>query len=386
MFDETPLVLVEDEKTLHDVALTLAKSAVIGVDTEGSSLHHYKEQTCLIQISDATQDYIIDPTKCDDLSALAPIFANPQIVKIFHGADYDVVSLKRDFGYQIVNIFDTMIAAQMIGGLRLGLADLVDRFFGITLDKQYQRHDWAKRPLLKEHVDYARGDSHFLAALRRLLTYKLNEINRMHRVVEECKIMESREWSGPINEPASFLKTKKSSTLDDTGKRVLRALYDYREREAERCDRPPYKVLSGSVLIDASERRPVDERSLKKIFPNMHSMRRRFGRGIVKAVNVGLADDRPIPKPLPKTKPNKLIKLKSKKAEATFEALRDWRNEVIQSEGDINPVAVASNSVLRWIAQSQPTNLDDMRKIPNIRTWQVKDYGTQILELLNSLK
>ena len=385
MFDETPLVLVEDAKTLQDVAAQLAKSAVIGVDTEGSSLHHYKEQTSLVQISDAKQDYIIDPTKCDDMTALAPIFANPDIVKIFHGADYDVVSLKRDFGYQIVNIFDTMIAAQMIGGFRLGLADLVDRFFGITLDKQYQRYDWAKRPLLKEHLDYARGDSHFLAALRRLLTYRLNKTNRMHRVVEECKLMELREWSEPADEQAAFLRTKKSGTLDDTGKRVLRALYDYREKEAERCDRPPYKVLSGSVLIDASMKRPTDEQRLKKTFPNMHSMRRRFGQGIIKAINAGLADKRPIPTPQPKTKANKLIKLKSKRAETTFEALRDWRNDLIQTEGNINPVAVASNSVLRWIAQSQPKNLSELSQVPNIRAWQVKDYGEQILKLLNSL-
>ena len=103
-----------------------------------------------------------------DTVTLAPIFANPDIVKVLHGADYDVVCLRRDFGFVFKNLFDTMISSQMVGLERVGLADLIDRFFGHKIDKQYQRHDWAKRPLLPEHVEYARGDTHFLLALREI--------------------------------------------------------------------------------------------------------------------------------------------------------------------------------------------------------------------------
>ena len=157
LFGDTELWFVDTPELLAEMVSELQDATVIGVDTESDSFHHYKEKVCLIQFSDHKRDYIVDPLRVPDLESLAPFFSDPDVVKIFHGADYDIVCLNRDFGFTFKNIFDTMIAAQMAGMPRIGLADLIDRYFGITIDKQYQRHDWARRPLQDEHIQYARG-------------------------------------------------------------------------------------------------------------------------------------------------------------------------------------------------------------------------------------
>ena len=189
MFDLTPLVHVTDPEALADVANTLAEARVIGVDTESDSFYSYQERVCLIQLSDAHADYIIDPLAVEDLSALAPIMANPDIVKVLHGADYDIVCLRRDFSFAFVNVFDTLIASQLLGFERIGLADLIGRFFGHEIDKQYQRHDWSRRPLLPEHIEYARGDTHFLLALREIMERKLTHAGRSRHMEEECALV-----------------------------------------------------------------------------------------------------------------------------------------------------------------------------------------------------
>ena len=144
--------MVEDFETMAKVAEKLCCSPVIGIDTESDSFYHYREKVCLIQFSDAENDYIVDPLVIEDLSPLASVISDPNVVKVLHGADYDVVCLRRDFGFQFKNVFDTLIAAQLIGLPRFGLSDLVETYFGYAMDKSFQRYNWSKRPLLDEHL------------------------------------------------------------------------------------------------------------------------------------------------------------------------------------------------------------------------------------------
>ncbi|MBM4367112.1 MAG: ribonuclease D, partial [Deltaproteobacteria bacterium] len=133
MFGQTPLVLVETPESLADCVSALSRARVIGVDTESDSMHHYREKVCLVQVSDLHTDFVIDPLAVD-LAPLGAVLASRDIVKVFHGADYDVVCLKRDFGFELRNIFDTMIASQFLGLPRIGLADLVGTWWGVELD------------------------------------------------------------------------------------------------------------------------------------------------------------------------------------------------------------------------------------------------------------
>ena len=391
MFQDTELWFVEDASALGKTVEALSRAKVIGVDTEGDSFHHYREKVCLIQFSDLERDYIVDPLSVGDISSLAPIFADDSVVKVLHGADYDVVSLRRDFGFQIHNIFDTMIAAQMLAMPRIGLADLIGETFDIVIDKKYQRHDWARRPLKHEHIEYARGDTHFLLALHEILLRKLKRSRRLNRVVEECKLLEKREWEGRAFDPDGYLRIKGSSGLSDVAKRVLRRLYLFRNEQAKKQDRPAFKVLPDYVLLETAKAQPADMASLDKVFSGKAVMKRRYGTRLVDAVVQGLEDDFPVPtasrrKPRSKAKggPKPVARLSGRAAERALLALKDWRNDKMKALS-MTPLGVVPNNVLKGIARARPVDEKELLAVPELRRWQVDEYGEEILEVLESV-
>ncbi len=385
MFDETPLVLVDTKELLQEMADRLGRSKVIGVDTESDSFHHYQEKVCLLQFSDLEGDIIVDPLAVDnDLTPLAKVFADPNVVKIFHGADYDIVCLKRDYAFEIRNLFDTMVASQQLGVGRIGLADLIGEFFGVDIDKKFQRHDWASRPLYPEHIEYARGDTHWLLALREILTRRLVKANRLARVVEECRILESREWEGRRFDPDGWTRMKtRGVKLDDDGRRVLRHLWRYRDAQAKQLDRPAFKVIPDEVLVEVADARPESDADLEKLFPRSKSaMKRRHGPEFLKAVATGLDDDMPLPVPGAKRAKGPRPRLAGRAADLAFEALKAWRNDLVAADPKLNPLAVASNGVLKNIAKMRPYDLIEMAAVPDIRVWQVEAHGETLLAVL----
>lgn len=382
MFGETPLTIIEDTEGLKSTIDKLVACPVIGVDIEADSFHHYQERVCLIQVSVIGADYIIDPLKIEDCSELKRLFDNPEQVLILHGGDYDVVSMKRDYGVTFNNIFDTMLASLFLGIPRIGLADLIERYFGHHIDKKYQRHDWSKRPLLPEHLHYARGDTHFLLALYELLERKLNRSGLYGAFREECDLLAEREWSGRNQEPGDFLRVKRSGTLDDTGKRVLRALWEYRDQRAQALDRPSFKVLSDSLMIELSDQRPENETQLHSIIRPTSNLARRHGDALLQHIATGLNDERPLPQ-----KPRSTSRSRSRHApsiDCLYGPLKQWRNNIVNSQ-KLNPVVVVSNQQLKDIARVAPVSLTELGEIPGVRKWQVQRYGTDILRIIQDV-
>ncbi len=385
MFGDTPLVVVEDPAALAEAVDALSRSKVLGVDTESDSFHHYQEKVCLLQISDLHTDYVIDPLAVRDLSSLAPLMADPGITKIFHGADYDVVSLKRDFGFRFRNLFDTMIAAQFLGLPRVGLADLIERWFGHHIDKRYQRHDWAARPLEPEHLEYARGDTHFLPALRELLGRHLERAQRLRWVVEECRVIEGREWQGRVHDPSDYLRVKGARQLDETSQRVLRALYAYRDREAQAMDRPAFKVMPDPVLVELAQRRPGSAAEVVAMMRRGSGLARRHGAGIAEAVESGLADTAPLAQPAPReARASTPDVLRARDAERLLTRLKDWRNRLVDHTRQA-PVTIAANGLLREITRHAPRTLEELALVPEIRQWQVEEHGNALIALINEV-
>src|SRR5471030_370907 len=180
-----PPILVADEAGLGQLVRALASYPVVAVDTESNSLHAYRERVCLIQFSTPAADYIVDPIGLPDLNPLAPFFANPGQQKVFHAAEYDLICLRRDYNFEFTNIFDTMSAARTLGWPQVGLAAILDTHFGVKLSKKYQRADWKRRPLTPEQLNYARLDTHYLAALRDTQLEALTESGRLQEAHEE---------------------------------------------------------------------------------------------------------------------------------------------------------------------------------------------------------
>ena len=387
MFDNTPLVMIESEPALRELVAKLSGARVLGIDTESDSSYAYQEKVCLIQISDLSADYIIDPLAVGDVSCLGEILSDRSITKVLHGADYDIVCLKRDYGFQIRGLFDTLIAAQLLGMERIGLADLVLGHFGIEIDKQFQRHNWALRPLQPEHVEYARGDTHYLLALREILKRRLNQIGRMRHFREECRLLERREWHGRGFDPDGWLDMKRAGELDEKGQRILRKLYLYRDKTARKLDRPPYKVIPDDLLIEVAVCKPQNERALDAVISPRSALRRRHGANIIEQVKLAQSDDAPLPTTSRKTKlrrPKSKLRprLRGRQVERVLGELKAWRNEVLARGPQFTPFSVASNATLKWIATMRPNSIDELLLVPEVRRWQVEDFGEELLKRL----
>jgi len=190
-----------DRKPLFDRMIKdLSVQPRVSVDTESNSLHAYQEQVCLVQFSTPTTDYILDPFVFSDLSALGPLFNNPSQEKIFHAAEYDLICLTRDFGFEFANLFDTMYAARVLGYPLVGLDNMLSEKMGITIDKRHQKADWGARPLTHSQIDYARLDTHYLFQLRDVLEKELAQKERLELAREDfvraCKVDQPR---GKVN-------------------------------------------------------------------------------------------------------------------------------------------------------------------------------------------
>ena len=384
MFGDTPLVMVDSTEGLEALVAHLETLPVIGVDTESDSFHSYREKLCLIQVSDDEKDYIIDPLKIDDMSALGRVLANPDVIKVLHGADYDVVCMQRDYGFRIRGLFDTGIAAMFLGHSRFGLADLVERYFGHTIDKKYQRYDWSKRPLPADVLDYARGDTHWLLAIHELMHRHLVKVRRVRAVAEECKRLERKKWSAPRDEVA-WLRVKGVSALDDDEKRVYKYVWEYREGEAERQDRPTFKVIPGDLLLKLARRKPTTDSELERIMGRRTKLQKRYGSGLLAAVREGVDADWDIPRvPRPRrVKSKDPVKLKGRAAERMFLALKDWRNQTVDdNDPPLNPLVVANNTTLKTIAAALPETLEELEALSEVRRWQVRHYGEALLQVV----
>jgi ribonuclease D len=302
---------------------------------------------------------------------------NPDQIKIMHGADYDLISLRRDFGFRTRGLFDTLVAARFLNFERVGLADLVDAVFGVYIEKKYQRHDWSERPLKPEHLEYARGDTHYLLALREYLVRRLDRSGRAAASDEECLLLEQRDWKGRQRTEADFLRVKGAGALTEGERRVLRALWVYRDEQAKAIDRPAFKVIPDRVLLDLSQGQPTTVEGLAAFIRPTSSLTRRHGKALAKAVRDGLEDSRPLPVP---PRRSRAITPLPRRAEPLMEVLKSWRNRKVDLDG-LPPMLVASNSVLREIARAAPKNVEELSAIEVVRVWQVEAYGEELVEL-----
>ena len=370
---------VTSSRGLIRVLEFLGDDGVVGIDTEADSFFHYQERVCLIQLTGGGRDVVVDPLAIDDLSPLGPLMADPSVVKIFHGADYDISSLKRDFDFTIAPIFDTMIAAQALGYDGISLADLVARFFSVKLDKRYQRQDWSRRPLSDEQLDYARLDSHFLPRIRELLTREIGAAGRDEQVAEECRLLEQREWVDHSFKPDDFIRIRGVGKLDDRARRVLRALCVVRDDLARKQDRPHFKVIGNDVLLKIARRAPDSRRALTEHLGTKHHVVRRYPDLIVEAVQRGLRDREPLPRSRSDSRGGR--RLSGPVEKRLFVSLRTWRNQLAEDRGVASGVLI-NNAQLQEISILRPATAEDLEKLPDLRNWQRVEFGEAILEIV----
>jgi ribonuclease D len=357
----------------------------LAVDTESNSLYVYRERVCLIQISVPGADYLVDPLALADLSALGPLLADGQVLKVFHGAEYDLISLYRDFGFTVANLFDTMWASRILGWPDHGLAALLYTHFGVIIDKRYQRANWGIRPLPPEQLDYARLDTHYLPALHGLQVRELDRARRWpqahHRFAKLCEA----RWEIKGFDPEGFWRLPGARDLDDIGRGVLRALYVYREQQAQAENRPPFKLLSNKAMWVLSEQRPPTVEELGRVRGLSTSLVRRQGHALLEAIRRGMRqplswDQRPR-----QAHNNNHNGRPSADCQGRYEALRTWRNAAAQARG-VEPDIVLTNQTLWAVAQRRPRTRAELAGAELLAPWQVDEFGEELLAVLKRVK
>jgi len=356
----------------------LQKTVCLGVDLEADSMFHYKERVCLLQVAAGDRTLLIDPLSVEDLAPLAPVFGDPRTGKVLHGADYDVRSLHRDFAIEVEGLFDTQIAARFCGYAQTGLADLLDRFFGIKVEKKYQKKDWSVRPLPLEMLTYAAEDVRHLVPLATLLKAELEKRGRLSWVEEEC-LLASRVRSVAREGVPFHLRFKGAGRLDPRSLAVLEELLGLRDALARERNCPPFKVLESAPLLEMALKKPLSMEHLEAIEGLPAKRIRDMGRPLVEAVRKALR----LPARALPAYPRGTGKRHGAVVERRVQALRKWRNEAAESL-EMDPALVCTNAQVLSIALADPRNPEDLAGIKELRNWQREALGEAILMELGS--
>ena len=234
-----PPRFIEDQEDLLRLIRQLQSHKKLAIDTESNSLYAYKEQVCLIQISTPGKDYLLDTIRLTDLSPLEKIMMDARVEKVFHGAEYDVICLKRDFNFKITNLFDTRVGLRTLGRKRSGLGDVLEEEFGVKINKKWQRANWGQRPLPPELLDYARLDTHFLLDLRDRLVKDLKRSHRWEEAKEECERISQFKPNNHDFHPNNFWKISNAKQLQPDQAAILKEIYLFRDDQARHLNTPP---------------------------------------------------------------------------------------------------------------------------------------------------
>lgn len=367
---------VESRDALLKVANILEKESVIGVDLEADSMFHYQEKVCLLQFSTPSCNILVDPLAVRDLSPLAPIFKSPGIRKVFHGADYDIRSLYRDFEIEVNALFDTQIAARFLGLRDIGLASLLKERLSITLKKKYQKKDWSQRPLPAPMLAYAVHDTCHLLALTQILMAELREKGRLPFVEEECQLQTAVRSAEPNDDPL-FLKFNGAGKLDRRSLAVLEALLQFRDQAARRRDLPLFKVMGNSQVMVLAKRKPVKMAELQNIRGFSPKQINQLGGAILKRVGPALA----LPENELPVYPRKRSEKISPKVGERMKRLKEWRDQR-GSEMGVDPAIICTNAQAKTLAFSNPHIPDDLKDIMGIKNWQREQFGHEICGVL----
>jgi len=355
-----PVEIVSRPAQLDVAVQEIAESRAIVLDTESNSFHHYPEQICIVQIATCHKVYIIDTISLKALDPLKEVLIDDSIKKVIHGADYDVRSLDRHYGFRIRNLFDTSIAARFIGITQFGLAALTRDLLGIIINKskRLQLADWGRRPLSAEALEYAATDVRHLLTLREVLDQRLRTLGRTAWVAEECARIEEVRYTTPNLETA-YLSVKGAKDLDGHGLAVLQSLFRFREEEARHQHRPPFMILPNASLIFLSTN---PEASLSEVPGLGQTGLKRFGQGLQQALHNGITAS-PVHRP-------RLIKAvrASKEQIQRLSRLKEWRTS-LGSSLSLDPSLLWPLTSLERLAKA-PDTLSVELTSDEIRRWQ----------------
>jgi ribonuclease D len=367
--------VIDSQRELDVVLRELAGEPLLAVDTEAASFHRYLDRVYLLQISSRGLTVVVDPLAASDLARFGELLADPAVEIVFHDADYDLRLLEREFGFSATRLFDTRIAAQLLNEPGIGLAALLEKYFGLKVDKRFQRADWSARPLSAGMIEYAASDTHYLPALRDILRDRLAGMGRLSWAEEEFALLERVRWAAPTDqdEPA-WLRMKGAKALRPRQMAVLRELVEWRDSVAKRLDRAAFRVMGNEPMFVMAKDPPADLDALAKVPGIGRDGIERRGVEILAAVQRGVR--------LPEGELPRIERPARRPADPEFDARLERLKAVRNAEAarlDLAPGVLCPNGTLEAIARRMPATLDELREVPFVRRWQVEAVGDALL-------
>ena len=354
----------------------IATTREIALDTEGASFHRFVDRVYLLQLSTRTRHAVIDPLPIGVPAGLGALLEDPAVEIVFHDADYDLRLLQQDYGWHIRTIFDTRIAAQLLGYTAFGLAALLERFFDVKLDKKHQRADWSMRPLTGDMLDYAAQDTRWLLQLRDHMASELERMGRTAWAREEFALLEGTRWTD--EEPGtSYLRLKGARDLSRRELAVLRELVPWRDTVAGVLDRATFRVLGNEQLLEIARSQPQSKEALSKIKGMPRAILEQRGADLLDAVRRALA----VPEAeLPKF-PRAARWDRDPDFDARVSALKSARDAAAKRL-ELDPGVLCSRDRLEAVARKNPATVEEVAEVPELRRWQVAELAADFVKAL----
>ena len=373
---------VDDPKGLEDAKATLEGARRLAVDCEAAGFHRYSDRLCLLQVTCAERTYLFDPTALDPAPALEAPFRDPSVEVVMHGADFDLRLLDRDLGLRVRALFDTQIAASLLGVAGVGLQSLLKDRFGILLSKKHQQADWAMRPLPRPMVEYAARDTAHLEALADELRRELSEAGRLEWAIEECRAMESVRFEPPqAGDPV--LRLREARNLDAWEVDRLREALEWRDRIARQRDRAPFRIAGNRTLVEAAQRNPGTVEELAAFGGMNPALARERGSELIRRFQS--VNRRPVGAltgyPHEAARGNGRSRRLEPQVEERLTRLKAVRNATAERLG-VDRGTLLSNAVLEAIAEADPARHEELTALGGIRQWQSDVLGTELLASL----
>ncbi|MDH3590789.1 MAG: ribonuclease D [Planctomycetota bacterium] len=363
--------LVDTKDGLDDCLAALAAAPALAVDTETDAFFAYRPAICLLQASTPDEDFLIDPLADLDLAPFGAILADPAREVVLHAAENDVILMHHQFGWRIGRLFDTQVASFVLGLKPYSLAGVLEARFEVKLDKSQQRSDWARRPLTDKQVEYAALDTHYLLRLAAELRARAVDAGRVDEIEWECGRIATREWTPEPFDPEGFRRMSAAKEMDARDLRVLQELFLFREAEAERRNRAPYRVVPDHALVALTRwRKGPPPRGVPERFWQ------RYGGKVRRTIETARKKG-----PLPPRKRHRRRdgEPTSPAVKQRYERLRRWRARAAEERG-VESFVVARNELLMRVARSGAASREELAG--EVEPFRLREYGDAILAAL----
>lgn len=366
---------IRQDERLEALAVQLSGAGLLAIDTEAAGYHRYHDRICLLQVSTRTDTWVIDTLAVSDIAPLTPLLASDAVEVVLHDADYDLRLLARDYGVRVTHLFDTKLAAQLLGEPQIGLASLLEKHLGVKLDKKHQRADWAQRPLPEDMIAYAAEDTKHLAALRDVLRRALDLANRMHWAEEEFELRVHVDAAAANGDPDAWMRLKNTRDLKPRHLAALRALHALRESIAAERDVAPFRVMGNDTIVEIARRLPERTDQLRGIPGMSDALLRRRGAAVIDAVErARLLPESELPvRPRGPGRPPP-----DPSFDACVDRLKRVRDAAAERLG-LERGFLMPRQQLEDIARSRPANAEALRAVRDMRAWQVEALGEELI-------